>query len=175
MATKARIDNGIVCEILTAEPFPPFHASLVWAECGPEVQPGWTWDGTTFAAPVLAPLADRQAQAWEAIKAFRDAYRQRCGYQAGGKWWQSDDYSKSQQMGLVIMGAALPAVQWKTLDGSFIAMTPTLAQEVFGAACASDQAVFAAAEVHHAAMLAAPDPAAYDFSGGWPPAFPGVS
>lgn len=54
MATKARIENGIVREILTAEPFPPFHPSLVWAECGAEVKEGWTWDGKVFTEPVLS-------------------------------------------------------------------------------------------------------------------------
>ena len=52
MATKARIENGIVCEVLTADPFPPFHESLTWVDCGPEVVQGWTWDGLRFAAPV---------------------------------------------------------------------------------------------------------------------------
>jgi hypothetical protein len=50
-------------------------------------------------------------------------------------------------------------------------MTQALAQQVFGAAAASDIAIFAVAETHKAAMEASADPAAYDFSGGWPPAF----
>ena len=54
MATKARIEGNIVREILTEEPFPPFHPSLVWVECGAEVGEGWTWDGRTFAEPSLS-------------------------------------------------------------------------------------------------------------------------
>ena len=57
------------------------------------------------------------------------------------------------------------------MDGSFVTMTPTLAQHLLGAAAASDQAIFAAAETHKAAMEASADPASYDFSGGWPSAF----
>ena len=53
MATKARIENGIVCEVMDADPFPPFHEDLVWVDCGPEVVQGWTWDGLRFAAPVV--------------------------------------------------------------------------------------------------------------------------
>ena len=49
---KARIEIGIVCEVLEADPFPPFHEDLVWVDCGPEVVQGWTWDGLRFAAPV---------------------------------------------------------------------------------------------------------------------------
>lgn len=109
---------------------------------------------------------------WEAIKAERDRRK------AGGvkvkvgttnKWFHSDDGSRIQQMGLVTMGASIPAnLQWKTLDGSFITMTQTLAQQVFGAVAASDQTIFAAAETHKAAMEASADPASYDYSSGWP-------
>lgn len=57
------------------------------------------------------------------------------------------------------------------MDGSFVAMTPALAQQVFTAAAASDQAIYAAAETHKAAMEASADPASYDFSTGWPLTF----
>ena len=71
-----------------------------------------------------------------------------------------------------MMGAGLPAgLQWKTMDGSFITMTPSLAQQIFTGAAASDQAIFAVAEQHRVAMEASPDPAAYDFSTGWPKVF----
>ena len=74
MATKARIENGIVCEVLTADPFPPFHESLTWVDCGPEVVQGWTWDGEAFAAPVIpAPAqADKIAALTAALEAMYD-------------------------------------------------------------------------------------------------------
>ena len=38
-------------------------------------------------------------------------------------------------MGLVMLGDNIPAgLQWKTMDGSFVVMTPSLAQQVFAAA-----------------------------------------
>ena len=40
-----------------------------------------------------------------------------------------------------------------------------------GTAAASDIAIFSAAEAHRVAMEASADPAAYDFTGGWPPMF----
>lgn len=171
MTIKARIENGIVQEILSADPFPPFHPSLMWVPCDASVQPGWTYDGTTFSAPAPMPIAEAQAQAWARIMAFRDTFRKTSGYLVGVKWFHSDDYSKQQQMALVMLGASLPPVEWKTMDGSFVTMTPALAAQVFGAAVASDQAVFTQAEVHRAAMLASASPETYDFTTGWPQAF----
>ena len=109
-----------------------------------------------------------KARAWDAIKAERDR-RKSGGVKVGAKWFHSDDGSRIQQIGLVMMGASIPAnLQWKTMDGTFITMTQTLASQVFQAVAASDQAIFAAAETHRAAMEASADPASYDFSTGWP-------
>lgn len=112
---------------------------------------------------------------WERIKAERDRRK------AGGvkvkvgtvdKWFHSDEASRIQQMGLVLMGANIPAnLQWKTLDGSFVTMTQAVAQSVFAATAASDQSIFAVAEGHRAALAACEDPAAYDYSTGWPAIF----
>ena len=109
---------------------------------------------------------------WQRIKAERDRRIQDGGYKVGTKWYHSDTFSRTQQMGLVMMGANIPAnTPWKTMDGSFVVMTQTLAGQIFGAAAASDIAIFSAAETHRAAMEASADPAAYDFTGGWPPMF----
>lgn len=108
------------------------------------------------------------AHVWNAIKAERDR-RKAGGVKVGAKWFHSDDGSRIQQMGLVMMGASIPAnLQWKTIDGTFITMTQTLASQVFQAVAASDRAIFAVAETHRATMEASADPASYDYSGGWP-------
>lgn len=112
-------------------------------------------------------------EVWEHIKAERDRRTDSGGYKVGTKWFNSDQKSRSQQLGLVLLGTIPAGLQWKTMDGSFITMTATLAQQVLGAAAASDQAIFAAAETHKAAMEASADPSAYDFSGGWPATFAG--
>lgn len=57
MATKARIENGRVAEILTADPFPPFHPDLVWVDCPADVQAGHGYDGAVFTAPLPDPPA----------------------------------------------------------------------------------------------------------------------
>lgn len=61
MQKYARIQGGIVAELIEladgadiAQFFTPAIASTM-AKCGPQVQPGWTYDGVAFAEP--APLA----------------------------------------------------------------------------------------------------------------------
>lgn len=118
-------------------------------------------------------IEELRAEAWEKIKLERDRRTQLGGYEVGGKWFHSDTFSRTQQVGLVLLGANIPpGTQWKTLDGSFVTMTQQLAMQIFQAAAASDIATFAAAEAHKAAMLASADPLAYDYlSSGWPVAF----
>lgn len=126
-------------------------------------------DGTVvdYVKPA-ATKAELQAAAWNGIKTERDR-RKAGGVKVGAKWFHSDDGSRIQQMGLVMLGAGIPAnLQWKTMDGSFITMTQALATSVFGAVAASDQVIFGAAETHRVAMEASADPASYDYSGGWP-------
>jgi hypothetical protein len=123
--------------------------------------------------------ADDKIEAWGRIKARRDYLSDTGGYMVTvngvAKWFHSDQRSKTQQLGLVIAGAGLPlGLQWKTMDGSFVSMTQTLANQVYQAAMAQDSAIFQAAEQHRAAMEASANPLAYNFSGGWPAVFPGV-
>lgn len=122
-----------------------------------------------------APAVTQQqirSRIWAQIKAERDRRTEEGGFLAAGKWFHSDQKSRSQQLGLVIMGASIPAnLQWKTMDGTFVTMTAQLAGQILAAAAAADMALFATAESHKAALQAVADPAAYDYSTGWPPAF----
>lgn len=126
-----------------------------------------------FSETIPVPTdAQVKASRWDQVKAERDRRTETGGYMAGTKWFHSDQKSRSQQLGLVLLGSNIPAnLQWKTLDGSFVTMTSTLAQQILGAAAASDQAIFASAENHKAAMESSADPASYDFSTGWPKVF----
>lgn len=102
------------------------------------------------------------------IKVERDR-RKSTGTPVGAHVFHSDPDSRIQQIGLAMMGAALPAgIQWKTIGGAFVEMTPVLAGQIFQATAARDVALFAAAEAHIAAAAASADPLAYDFSAGWP-------
>jgi hypothetical protein len=125
----------------------------------------WVLEG---GVPEREGLEERRRDAWKRIQAERDR-RAIGGVLAAGKWFHTDEFSRTQHLGMALMGQNLPAgINWKTMDGSFVPMTPTLVQQIFQAVAASDIAIFAAAEQHRAAMNVAPDPEAYDFSGGWP-------
>lgn len=116
-----------------------------------------------------AALPALRAILWELIKTERDRRIQEQGYVAGGKRFHGDTFSRTQQMGLVMLGAGIPpGLQWKTMDGSFITMTPTLAQQIFAAAAASDIALFGHAEALRAQVNAAEDPSSVDITAGWP-------
>lgn len=113
-------------------------------------------------------------QIWQKIKAERDTRK------AGGvkvvvsgddKWFHSDDGSRIQQLGLVMMGASVPPVEWKTMDGSFVTMSQLLAGAIFQAVAAHDVAVFGVAENHRIAMENSEDPSSYDYSTDWPQTF----
>lgn len=117
-----------------------------------------------------ATLPAAKARRIEAIKAKRDTVKGE-GVTVGAARFHSDPDSRIQQMGLVMMGANLPAVQWKTMGGSFVEMTPTLAGQIFQATAARDIAVFGHAEALIAQVNAAASPeaiAAIDIEAGWP-------
>lgn len=49
MSRAALIESGIVQQIAVGDPGDP------WVACGDDVQIGWSYDGTTFAAPPAPP------------------------------------------------------------------------------------------------------------------------
>lgn len=153
--------------------------------------PGDTLDvvnGRVVVVPKPAPAAaEVKASKWEAIKAERDR-RKAGGFKVGTLWFHSDADSRIQHLGLkdkardlIAAGGVMTdnltilgqSVLWKTMDGSFAQVTAQLAFDIVTAAGDLDARLFAAAETHRAAMEAAADPAAYDFSGGWPETFGG--
>ena len=133
------------------------------------------------AVPVVAPQVDMiteiQAKQWLRIKAKRDLLISSGGYKVvvGGldKWFHSDTFSRSQQLGLVLLGANVPAIPWKTMDGTFVTLAPAIVQQIFSACATSDAAIFAVAEAHKTNMLASADPAGYNIATGWPVTFLG--
>ena len=118
----------------------------------------------------LRTPAQAIALVWGKIKQHRETLKS-SGVKVGMKWFHSDADSRIQQIGLVMMGANVPAVPWKTLDGTLVTMTPVLAGQIFQATAQSDMAIFAVAESHLAGVNAAADPASYDWSTGWPAGF----
>lgn len=56
------------------------------------------------------------------------------GYPVGNHWFHSDYKSKLQQIGFLIMGEGIPRIQWKTMSGEKVQLSPVLAQQIFEAA-----------------------------------------
>lgn len=107
---------------------------------------------------------------WQAIQDERTR-RQNGGVfiQSVNKWFHSDQTSRIQQLGLVMMGSNMPAnINWKTMDGSFVVMTPSLAVSIFNAAATLDMTAFGVAEQHRAYMMQSPTPETYNFMAFWP-------
>lgn len=132
----------------------------------------------TYSENVISPktheeiaaqeLAAIKADMWKKIQIERDR-RKSNGVKVGENWYHSDDTSRIQQIGLVMFGENMPTgIMWKTLSGSFVQMTPTLALQIFSAVAASDMAIFAKAEYHKAQMMASSNPASYDYLTDWP-------
>lgn len=149
----------------------------------PEVPEGYRakWNGASFeleAIPVdpepePPTLAERRAAVWDQIKAKRESLKSG-GVKVGAHWFHSDADSRIQQLGLVIMGANMPAgLKWKTIDNGLVDMTPTLAQQIFATTANWDVTVFGVAETHRAAVMASDNPEAYDWSAGWPAGYTG--
>lgn len=137
----------------------------------------YTWvtnpDGTyattpKSAATIAAERAEAQVDAWERIKVKRDRLKTTGGALSSGKWFHTDTYSRTQWLGMVILGANLPVIPWRTMDGTTINTTPALASAVFQAVLNGDVAIFAAANAHKAAMEVYADPSTYDCTTGWP-------
>ena len=126
----------------------------------------------TEAEMAQQQLAAIRAAIWERIKAKRDQLKD-SGVKVGAKWFHSDPDSRIQQLGLVMMGASVPPVQWKTMDGSFVQMSQTLAGQIFSATAASDMALFSHAETLRAQVEASADPGAVNIGAGWPETFTG--
>lgn len=133
----------------------------------------WTqqWSVVPFDAPTVAVrLQEAQDLVWKKIQLHRNNLKSG-GTKVDNKWFHSDVDSRIQQLGLVMMGANVPLVQWKTLDGTFVPMTQTLANQIFTATATLDMNLFSVAETHRAAMMQVANPNEYDYSGGWPETF----
>jgi hypothetical protein len=129
---------------------------------------GYQWVMMEYVSPPAPPPPDLSPLTSK-IKSIRDYKAQNGGYQVAGKWYHSDVFSRSQQIGLVILGPNIPPnLQWKTMDGSFVLMTQVLAGQIFAAAATQDAAMFAHAETLIAEVQAAQDPYSVDLYAGWP-------
>lgn len=133
--------------------------------------PSSTWDGEQWHIdPECAARlkAEQQDEMWERIKAKRyDNLRHGVFVKSVGKWFQTDDASRTQYLALAVMPRLPEKLPWKTMDNSFVNMTKALLGELMEQMLIDEQADFANAERHKAAMLKAEHPLEYDYSDGW--------
>lgn len=80
---------------------------------------------------------------------------------------ETDDASRTQYLALAVMPRLPEKLTWKTMDNSFLIMTKALLGELMEQMLIDEQADFANAERHKAAMLKAENPLEYDYSGSW--------
>ena len=163
------------------------HEALVIGQCtGQIVMPGkdgkpvladpapctsCTWDGEKWHIdPECAARlkAEQQAEVWERIKAKRhDNLRHGVFVKSVGKWFYTNDESRTQYILLRTMKTLPPDLKWKTMENDFVLMTRELLDELTTQMIVDEQADFANAERHKAAMLQAEHPLEYDYSDGW--------
>ena len=116
-----------------------------------------------------------KARVWEEIKKYRDNLVENGGCKVGAHWYHSDVISRTRYIGLMMLGASIPAgLEWKTMENGYVPITQTWVQQVFGALFAQDGALMDAGKTHRAAMEASNDPANYDYKIGWPETYTGA-
>ena len=130
-----------------------------------------TWDGKAWVLDAETAAALKQAQqeeVWTRIKQKRhDNLRGGVYVKSIGKWLHSNDESRAQYTFMRTMSQLPEKMMWKTMDNTFVPMTKALLEELSLQLLADEQADFANAERHKAAMLKAENPLEYDYSGGW--------
>ena len=136
--------------------------------------PSSTWDGEQWHIdPECAAQlkAEQQDEMWERIKAKRyDNLRHGVYIKSVGKWFQTDDATRLQYLALAlesVTGGFKKPINWKTMDNSFLMLTPELLREIMQTMHDDEEADFINAEKHKAAMLKAENPLEYDYSDGW--------
>ena len=135
-----------------------------------------TWDAKAKSwvlPPAVAVQIKEQQQdeMWEQIKAKRyDNLRHGVYAKSVGKWFQTDDATRLQYLALAlesVTGGFKRPITWKTMDNSFLQLTPELLREIMQTMHDDEEADFINAEKHKAAMLKAENPLEYDYSDGW--------
>ena len=136
--------------------------------------PSSTWDGEQWHIdPECAARlkAEQQDEMWERIKDKRyDNLRHGVYAKSVGKWFQTDDATRLQYLALAlesVTGGFKKPINWKTMDNSFLMLTPELLREIMQTMHDDEEADFINAEKHKAAMLKAENPLEYDYSDGW--------
>lgn len=153
---------------------------------------GLKWDVQVGDFVDQRAKSEVQSVVWDAIQEKRSAVEHggvkvQTGVDAGGlpiyKWFHSDMVSRAKLLGVkdlardqkeagaldsTVLQRNAADIQWKTMDGSFVPMTVKLAYDIVSRFGDHDAATYTNAESHRNSMMSSVNPAAYDFSTGWP-------
>ena len=114
------------------------------------------------------------AEKWEKIKEIR-TFKMNDGVflQSIGKWFHTDLYSKQQIQTLVIANiiGIYKTTAWKTLDNTYVQLTPMLLLQVFGAMLENESRLFDIGKLHYESLYTSNDPVDYDPASQWPTTF----
>lgn len=153
------------CQILTQEQYGELYHGV---NSGKLIIP----NEKGFPILVDPPISTLIAKQIELIKAERDRRLLVCGYEVNGQWFKSDPLSRSQQHARSLQGEDLPAgIEWETLDGADVEITPDLVRAVLAAEIASDDAISAHAKKLIEAVKNSLDPLEVNLYQGWPKGF----
>lgn len=111
---------------------------------------------------------------WEKIKEIR-TFKMSDGVfiQSIGKWFHTDLYSKQQIQALVVTNliGIYKTTAWKTLDNTYVQLTPMLLLQVFGAVLENESRLFDIGKLHYESLYTSSDPVNYDPASQWPTTF----
>lgn len=133
-------------------------------------------DGLITVDPVVPPIQAIIEKMSRSIKSERDRRQLDGGVNVGQHWYLSTERATSEYNTIITTTRGLPDTTiiragWRTMDDSEVDMTPALALQILTAGIAHRCAIDDAWKTHKSALEAAVDPAAYNFSGGWPKVF----
>ncbi len=111
---------------------------------------------------------------WEKIKEIR-TFKMNDGVliQSIGKWFHTDPDSKQQIHAMVtanVIGLYKTSA-WKTLDNTYVQLTPMLLLQVFGAMLENESRLFDIGKLHYESLYTSSDPVNYDPASQWPTTF----
>ena len=111
---------------------------------------------------------------WDQIKAVR-TFKMNDGVllQSIGKWFHTDPDSKQQIHAMVTANVIgmYKVTAWKTLDNTYVQLTPPLLLQLFGAMLENEARLFEIGKLHYDMLHTSQDPANYDPTSQWPTTF----
>ena len=114
------------------------------------------------------------AEKWEQIKEIR-TFKMNDGVliQSIGKWFHTDLHSKQQIQALVVANliGIYKTTAWKTMDNTYVQLTPMLLLQVFGAMLENESRLFDIGGLHYESLYTSNDPVNYDPASQWPTTF----